>query len=98
MQDLRGVVNETGSILEMDDSRCLGDFILSTLDDLTAGGRPPLATALVEELEETFPGFRDSVLYDGRTVKFARKAQSLVADLHHRCAPACVVVLHISWV
>ncbi len=35
----------------------------------------------MEELVDTLPAFRDTVLYDGRTLTLHRKAQNLAADL-----------------
>lgn len=39
------------------------------------------ASAFVEELVDTLPAFRDTVLYDGRTLVLQRRAQNLAADL-----------------
>jgi hypothetical protein len=38
--------------------------------------RRPVASALVEELADSLPAFRDAVLYDGKTLTLHRKAQA----------------------
>ncbi|XP_075242586.1 queuosine 5'-phosphate N-glycosylase/hydrolase-like [Convolutriloba macropyga] len=40
------------------------------------------ALKLVDMIEENFPCFRDSTIYNGSKVKFLKRAQIVVADLH----------------
>ena len=67
------VLREMGSILQ---ARYGGDFTIGIKE---AGGSAP---ALVEQLVEAFPFFRDEGVYERRTVRFHQAAQSFVASLH----------------
>lgn len=50
----------------------LGALVLSVLDAQAAGGGPPSAAGLVEELAEAIPGFDDKGLYKGKQVRRGR--------------------------
>ena len=67
------VLREMGSILQV---RYAGDFTTGIKE---AGGS---ALALVEQMAEAFPFFRDEGVYQRRTVRFHQAAQSFVASLH----------------
>jgi hypothetical protein len=67
-------LREAGRILERD----WGGDAVSLVR--AAGGR---GMHLAEQVVASFPSFRDEALYDGRTVRFWKRAQLLVSDLHH---------------
>lgn len=65
---------------------------LRVIQDETADGTPPVvaliercgesAVRLVSEVVLRFPSFNDATTYDGAEVRFYKRAQILVADLH----------------
>ena len=67
------VLRELGSILQ---ERYSGDFTTGVKE---AGGS---ATALVEQVVDAFPFFRDEGVYQRRPVRFHQAAQTFVASLH----------------
>ncbi|KAG2495177.1 hypothetical protein HYH03_006783 [Edaphochlamys debaryana] len=73
-------INESGAALEEAGAKSPGELLLSLAEGLKKAGRTT-AGAFVEELIDSLPGFRDSVLYDGRTLTLHRRAQNLAADL-----------------
>ncbi|KAG1678253.1 hypothetical protein FOA52_013873 [Chlamydomonas sp. UWO 241] len=81
---LQEMMAETGAALDAEGATTLGGYILTQLADQTAGGRPPLAGAFVEELCSSLPGFADAGLYEGQTITYGRKAQALAGALHAR--------------
>ena len=67
-------LREAGRILERDWG---GDAVNLVR---AAGGR---GLRLAEQVVASFPSFRDEALYQARTVRFWKRAQLLVSDLHH---------------
>eukprot|EP00955_Chlamydomonas_euryale_P015223 162885-Chlamydomonas_euryale.AAC.2 len=65
---LRELLADTGAALEAEGSSSLGAHVMALLRDGTAGGQPPHASALAEELSGSLPGFEDAGLYDGQRV------------------------------
>jgi len=78
---IQQVLNETGRILEREGClRGLGEWVLGTTHAIPAG--PHVASNLIEQLMNTFPGFADKAIYEGKQVLILKKAQLLVADLY----------------
>ena len=73
LQERVAVLRDVGSILQ---ERYSGDFTTGIKE---AGGS---ALALVEQIVEAFPFFRDEGVHRRRTVRFHQAAQSFVASLH----------------
>eukprot|EP00195_Chlamydomonas_chlamydogama_P001625 CAMPEP_0202915646 /NCGR_PEP_ID=MMETSP1392-20130828/66246_1 /ASSEMBLY_ACC=CAM_ASM_000868 /TAXON_ID=225041 /ORGANISM="Chlamydomonas chlamydogama, Strain SAG 11-48b" /LENGTH=355 /DNA_ID=CAMNT_0049607765 /DNA_START=15 /DNA_END=1082 /DNA_ORIENTATION=+ len=80
---LQQAVVSAGEALEEAGQRSLGDAVLAVVEETQAGGRPPSAVSLVQELVDMLPGFQDVVLYDGVQLPLARKAQALALTLAH---------------
>ncbi|KAG2449945.1 hypothetical protein HYH02_000049 [Chlamydomonas schloesseri] len=79
-KSLLAALNDTGAQLAEGGHKSLGGQLMAMGEELRKAGRTS-ASAFVEELVDTLPAFRDSVLYDGRTLTLARRAQNLAADL-----------------
>ncbi|KXZ51087.1 hypothetical protein GPECTOR_14g70 [Gonium pectorale] len=77
---LLAALTETGQVLSDSGVRTPGELVLGIAEGLHKAGRCS-ASAFVEELVDTVPAFRDSVLYDGSTLTLHRRAQNLAADL-----------------
>lgn len=73
LEERVAVLRELGSILQ---KRYSGDFTTGIKE---AGGSAP---ALVEQIVQAFPFFRDEGVHQRRTVRFQQAAQSFVASLH----------------
>ncbi|GAX82791.1 hypothetical protein CEUSTIGMA_g10217.t1 [Chlamydomonas eustigma] len=80
---IQSIINETGQALSQEGCSSLGQLILNLAAKSTEG-RSQTASAIVEELSSTIPGFQDCGLYEGRQVHFNRKAQALVFALSRR--------------
>ncbi|KAG2429042.1 hypothetical protein HXX76_011284 [Chlamydomonas incerta] len=79
-KSLLAALNDTGAQLAEAGHKTPGELLLAVGEELGKAGRTS-ASAFVEELVDALPAFRDTLLYDGRTLVLQRRAQNLAADL-----------------